>query len=382
MFSCPKCSSPLPENALFCPQCGVGLAQEHDDADKKDCIDLLTSAMRNKDIDESVRHVRTLFSMGEDLLHLSTRLILLTGNELRDNSSYYVEPFFDVKKIRNAPFILPMLRSRDLLFYCDSTIFGRGTTGFALSPTTLFTTAKQLILVPYSSIRLAVEHKGSVSVTCDNDITIPIPTGNHSAGSITFLLNMLSLLWRYDWSSTGTSRELNAAEKRSLKENTLLLNNAMTEHDLNSCTDYLHNLLALKPDRTALTRHVIMQAGESMRDDSSLYAAPFFNAKKMGAATFVSKAMEDHADILLYYDRTTFGKGDEGFVLTDTALYVSGENPLTYSSMRIIEEEDSGIKINDTEFNLTNKGHRMGLLFLLKLLVLIWSFQSQNQNQD
>ena len=386
---CPHCSAPLPDDALFCPRCGIDISggEGTEILNREACRTQLTSALYHLDAKLSLQHIRNLIELGESLSSISTKIILTIGELIRDNSTFYVSPFFDVKKIKHASFIPPALpNNNDLLFHCDSTLFGKGDKGFALSPSALYASSKKLLMLPYTSLCSARELDGDIIIFCDNGTKILLGTKEKAVPYVTFMLNMLSLVWRFGRNDAPGLQKKNPTDQRSIKENTLLLDNSLRERDINSCVHYMHNILVINPDKQSLSRHVISQMGNMLEDNSSFYIYPFFNTKKIRNALFVQSAMKRYDDVLLYYDKTTLGIGDEGFSLTSTAFYSSEKtlSYLPYSSMHFIMEGKNSfsIKINGNELSLNDKKHRPDTIFLLELIVHIWRFQPDNDGQE
>ena len=84
-------------------------------------------------------------------------------------------------------------------------------------------------------------------------------------------------------------------------------------------------MLALPSDKDQLCRDIILDVGKKIKDDSTAYLAPSFNMSKLCKAPFVNRAVQADEELLLYCDSTFFGGGDEGFVLTNKALYSSNK---------------------------------------------------------
>ena len=112
-------------------------------------------------------------------------------------------------------------------------------------------------------------------------------------------------------------------------------------------------MLALRSDRDQLCREVILYVGKKIKDDCDIYVAPSFNMSKLCKAPFVNRAVQADEELLLYFDSTFFGGGDEGFVLTNKALYTSEHTllRLPYNAIDSVigDTKECSIQINGQE---------------------------------
>ena len=113
-------------------------------------------------------------------------------------------------------------------------------------------------------------------------------------------------------------------QKKKIQEYRLLLNNAIDSWGTDAFTGYARRMLALRSDRDQLCREVILYVGKKIQNAFCIYVVPSFNMSKLCKAPFVTRAIQADEELLLYFS----AYGNEGFVLTNKALYSSNRWPI------------------------------------------------------
>ncbi|WP_294446799.1 hypothetical protein [uncultured Mailhella sp.] len=131
-----------------------------------------------------------------------------------------------------------------------------------------------------------------------------------------------------------------------------------------------------------LSRHVILTLGAAVKDDSDCYVAPLFDIKKLKKAPFALPAVLDGQKQLFYFDNTMFGKGDEGFLLTDDTFYSSttSMNVLPYASITSTALNKKKLFINGVPIEASeSKDNLPTFYFMLTVLSELWKDSKERQ---
>lgn len=338
-----------------------------------ECSTLFSAALLNMD-EGCPLYIYKMLSLGMSCLQICKDIILCVGGLLRDDSSFYVMPFFDVKKLKNAEFIPDSLRKNNkILFYYDSTIFGGGDEGFALSASALYlsVSSNKIYMIPYSIISDVYAKNSSIYVVCNNCDHIDINMRHDKQKKIIFLLKMLSHACYAAHSGSDFSGQVR-------KENLILLDSAIKEMDVDRCVNYSCRLIDIAENKSYIAKYILFKFGNIVSDDSSFYACPVYNRKKINNALFFNNAVVKDDDVLIYYDATFLGRGDDGFVLTSETLYSSTDclSSIDYKDIDSIQksEKSSNILVNDNKISLSIKEHVDRVLFILKVMSSIWKY--------
>ena len=295
-------------------------------SDQSEAMSAFTLALKDKSrTRESVLNAaKPLLCAGVSPKTLSRHVILTLGPDVKNNSDCYVYPVFDAKKLQNAPFALPVVCNENkALFYFDNTMFGKGDEGFLLTDDTFYSSTKNFNVLPYASMTSIHSNKKDLFI---NGINIDAFSSEKNIAALELMLNVLSELWK----ASGEMQQVGFTndQKKKFQEYRLLLNSAIDTWDTDTFTGYVRRMLALRSDRDQLCKEIILYVGKKIKDDSSVYLAPSFNMDKLASAPFVSRAIQADEELILYFDSTIFGKGNEGFVLTNKALYSSEQTLL------------------------------------------------------
>ena len=290
--------------------------------DQPEAMSALTLALLDKSrTRESVLNAaKPLLRAGVPPRTLSRHVILTLGAAVKDDSDCYVFPFFDAKKLKNAPFALPaVLDGQKQLFYFDNTMLGKGDEGFLLTDDTFYSSTRKMNVLPYASMTSTAHNRKKFFI---NDVQVEASTSESKISALYFMLTVLSDLWK-------ASEEMQLAgltndQKKKIQEYRLLLNNAIDSWGTDAFTGYARRMLALRSDRDQLCREVILYVGKKIKDDFDIYVVPSFKMSRLCKAPFVTRAVQADEELLLYFS----AYGNEGFVLTNKALYSSNRWPI------------------------------------------------------
>lgn len=337
-----------------------------------DAMNGLTQALKNRSrTPQSILDAaRTLLSKGMSPRELSRHIILTLGSDIKDNSDCYVSPLFDVKKLKNATFAHPTVCNENkALFYFDDTVFGKGDEGFLLTDDTFYSSTKKMNVLSYAAMTSVRADNKKLFI---NDVPIDASTSAGNISAFHLMLNVLSTLWRDHEQQKEAGRS--SEEKRKLKEYDVLLKNAIDSRDMSTCNYYMQKTLELSDDRDRICREIILHIGQKIKDDSSVYLTPSFNMSKLCKAPFVGRAIQADEELLLYFDSTVFGGGDEGFVLTNKALYSSNKalHHMPYYFMNVDKASDHDIILNGSKLLTVSEKQSPWLKMIFELIVRIW----------
>ncbi|WP_294446798.1 zinc ribbon domain-containing protein [uncultured Mailhella sp.] len=132
-----------------------------------------------------------------------------------------------------------------------------------------------------------------------------------------------------------------------------------------------------------LSRHVILTLGATVKDNSDCYIAPFFDKKKLQHAPFALPAVCNEQKVLFYFDNTIFGKGDEGFLLTDDTFYSSTRkmNVLPYASMTSVRADKKKLFINGVHIHASTSEEKISAFHsMLTILSDLWTASKEMQH--
>ena len=300
--------------------------------DRPEDMSALTLALMDKSrTRESVLNAaKPLLRAGVPPKTLSRHVILTLGAAVKDDSACYVAPFFDIKKLKKAPFALPAVcRENKALFYFDNTVFGKGDEGFLLTDDTFYSSTKHMNVLPYASITSTALNKKKLFI---NGVPIEASESEDNLPTFYFMLTVLSDLWKDSKErhlaglTNVTPKTLRKflqllssytdgdpyEQKKKLREFRILLNSYTDSRVPDAFIGYVRRMLALHSDRDQLCRDIILDVGKKIKDDSSAYLAPSFNMSKLCKAPFVNRAVQADEELLLYCDSTFFGGGGRG----------------------------------------------------------------------
>ena len=299
--------------------------------------------------------VKKLIHAGVSPQKLSRHIILTLGAEIKDNSDCYISPLFDIKKLVNASFVLPAVFNEDKgLLYFDNTVFGKGDEGFLLTEDTFYSSTKHMNVLPYASMTSVELVNKKIFI---NGVQIEASSSENNITLLWFILLLLSDAWSSVEEMLNIDRS--SDEQRRLTEYYVLLKNTIDSQNDASFTYYIRSILDLYSDRDSLCREIILYIGKKIKDDSSVYLAPSFNMNKLCKAPFVYRAVQAGEELLLYFDSTFFGGGDEGFVLTNKSLY-SSKQTLIQVPYHAIDSVSGNMK----ECSIQINGHELPMAYV------------------
>ena len=159
---------------------------------------------------------------------------------------------------------------------------------------------------------------------------------------------------------TPGANAISKADIASLKAGTFKLEDAIA---LEKAKIEEQTKEAVPPKRTFAD--IIREKGTRLNDGSNIYSGLSLNDPKVrrklenAIEAYASHVYED--DVLVLVDTTMFGKGDEGFLITDDALYYANESDDLRFSIQL--SDITRVRLDDDDHEMAINGKRLSYTF-------------------